>query len=150
MFSMFGLRIKKSFNQWKSPFVESPRGLCFGYILKPLIISLSVHHWNKNLAGRWWTAWVFCIITVFKLTHENCQISPAIASLSQNQIFTLTVFKRNQDNFWLVVHDNDDWVNVSPPPQRRHRARSFPVPRGRMATGGCRAKLALSGRQMSL
>lgn len=32
----------------------------------------------------------------------------------------------------------------SPPPQRRHRARSLPVPRGRTATGGCFTKFALS------
>lgn len=31
-----------------------------------------------------------------------------------------------------------------PPPHRRHRARSFPVPRGSTATGGCTKRLALS------
>lgn len=36
---------------------------------------------------------------------------------------------------------------ASPPPQRRHRARSLPVPRGRMATGGCFTKFALSAVQ---
>lgn len=34
--------------------------------------------------------------------------------------------------------------HCSPPPQRRHRARSLPVPRGRTATGGRRGRLALS------
>lgn len=38
----------------------------------------------------------------------------------------------------------------SPPPQRKQRARSFPVPRGRMATGGCMAKLALSAKRIKL
>lgn len=33
---------------------------------------------------------------------------------------------------------------VSPPPHRRHRARSFPVPRGSTATGGRTSRLALS------
>ena len=32
-----------------------------------------------------------------------------------------------------------------PPPHRRHRARSLPVPRGSMHTGGFRSRLALSG-----
>lgn len=40
----------------------------------------------------------------------------------------------------------DAGMSSSPPPQRKHRARSFPVPKGRMATGGCLAKLALSAR----
>lgn len=31
-----------------------------------------------------------------------------------------------------------------PPPHRRHLARSLPVPRGRMATGGCLTTLAFS------
>ena len=33
---------------------------------------------------------------------------------------------------------------VLPPPHRRHLARSLPVPRGRMATGGCLTTLAFS------
>lgn len=33
---------------------------------------------------------------------------------------------------------------VLPPPHRRHLARSLPVPRGRMATGGCLTMLAFS------
>lgn len=40
----------------------------------------------------------------------------------------------------------DAGMSSSPPPQRKQRARSFPVPKGRMATGGCLAKLALSAR----
>lgn len=38
-------------------------------------------------------------------------------------------------------------TQILPPPQCKHRARSFPVPRGRMATGGCLTKLALSAKQ---
>lgn len=36
---------------------------------------------------------------------------------------------------------------ASPPPQRRHLARSLPVPRGRTATGGCFSRFALSAEQ---
>lgn len=49
---------------------------------------------------------------------------------------------------WLVQivteHETDVYVMCWPPPQRKQRARSFPVPRGSMATGGCLAKLDLS------
>lgn len=36
---------------------------------------------------------------------------------------------------------------ASPPPQRRHLARSLPVPRGSTATGGCFSRFALSAEQ---
>lgn len=39
-----------------------------------------------------------------------------------------------------------DWGH-SPPPQRRHRARSLPVPSGSTATGGRRGRLALSAKR---
>lgn len=45
----------------------------------------------------------------------------------------------------VTEHETDVYVICWPPPQRKQRARSFPVPRGSMATGGCLAKLDLSG-----
>lgn len=50
----------------------------------------------------------------------------------------------------LLVNDGFKEENVLhfrsvPPPHRRHLARSLPVPRGRMHTGGFRSRLALSG-----
>lgn len=44
----------------------------------------------------------------------------------------------------VTEHETDVYVICWPPPQRKQRARSFPVPRGSMATGGCLAKLDLS------
>lgn len=58
-------------------------------------------------------------------------------------------------NFWVLltrfVHvccvwavSGCCWAAVIPPPHRRHLARSLPVPRGRIATGGCLTTLAFS------
>lgn len=45
------------------------------------------------------------------------------------------------------LHPSRVMLLTSPPPQRRHRAKSLPVPKGRTATGGCFSKLALSATQ---
>lgn len=44
----------------------------------------------------------------------------------------------------FMVYDAYEAFMVLPPPQRRQRARSFPVPRGRTATGGRTWRSALS------
>lgn len=51
------------------------------------------------------------------------------------------------EGFPRVRHPLGDAPLSSPPPQRRHRARSLPVPRGRTATGGCFTRFALSAGQ---
>lgn len=65
-------------------------------------------------------------------------------SIRRGQVRSVCALQLIPENLsaWLQcgVGGNAD----SPPPQRRHRARSFPVPRGRTATGGCFVKLALS------
>lgn len=48
------------------------------------------------------------------------------------------------EGFPRASHPLGDTGLCSPPPQRRHRARSLPVPRGRTATGGCFTRFALS------
>lgn len=51
-----------------------------------------------------------------------------------------------EQHAWCVVHRSVPVFScLIPPPHRRHLARSLPVPRGSMHTGGFLSRLALSG-----
>lgn len=53
--------------------------------------------------------------------------------MGKDTLYYISVFK-----IFIVV------LTILPPPHRRHLARSLPVPRGRIATGGCLTMLAFS------
>lgn len=76
-------------------------------------------------------------------------------SVSNSLSFLLTIagsqhsvrpalYRWMQRGEWSILLQRIYFLSV-PPPQRRHRARSLPVPRGSMHTGGFLSRLALSG-----
>lgn len=54
----------------------------------------------------------------------------------------------NSENTQQLRANSPALTDFSPPPHRRHRARSFPVPRGSTATGGRPSRLALSEKDV--
>lgn len=61
---------------------------------------------------------------------------------NQVQTNTRTATEHKQNNVSTVRKLSNSYF--SPPPHRRHRARSFPVPKGSTATGGRTSRFALS------